>query len=159
MKEDFEAYIKHTSLIPNHPFLYDYLTVRESIDLVADIAERADIKENAMNLMKNLELERYEAELVKNLSLGTKQKVSFITSVMNEPKLVLIDEPFVNFDKHSLSVILAFIRDYINDTKATVIFSTHLQYNQIKELVSHNIHIIGSKQIESVEAVKANDYL
>lgn len=101
--------------------------------------------------MKNLGLQQYESELIKNLSLGTQQKVSFITSFMSEPELLLIDEPFANFDKKSLKIILSFISEYIKETKSIIIFSTHLEYTQIKELISHNIHISSNNQLALVK--------
>lgn len=149
LKHNFEDYLKMTTLIPNEPFLYDYLTVLEMIDLVTSLSESDEIvSENFKNKMiPDLELTAFKSILIKNLSLGTKQKVSFITAFLNNPKLILIDEPFVNFDRTSMSTILTFIYEYVLKNKAIIIFSTHSEDEKLSNIVTHNIHIHGSKEI------------
>ncbi|MEV3223989.1 ATP-binding cassette domain-containing protein [Paenibacillus larvae] len=104
LKYHFKDYLKLTWLISNDPFLYDYLTVSEMIDFIALLSNNNTCLTTAYkdNMIEYLELTRYKSVFIKNLSLGTKQKLSFIIGFLNNPKLVLIDEPFVNFDKTSM---------------------------------------------------------
>ncbi|KRD87912.1 hypothetical protein ASE51_26375 [Bacillus sp. Root147] len=149
LKNDYENYIKLTTLIPNVPFLYEYLTVSEMIDLVASLTGSTEtiVDEFKNRMLIDLELTEFQSMLIKNLSLGTKQKVAFITAFLNSPKLILIDEPFVNFDKHSMSKILSFIEEYVSRTEAIVVFSTHSEEKKVTDIVTHNIQINGLKDI------------
>ncbi|MEV3651139.1 ABC transporter ATP-binding protein [Paenibacillus larvae] len=149
LKYHFKDYLKLTWLISNDPFLYDYLTVSEMIDFIALLSNNNTCLTTAYkdNMIEYLELTRYKSVFIKNLSLGTKQKLSFIIGFLNNPKLVLIDEPFVNFDKTSMHRILDFIQDYVSQTESIVIFSTHSENKKINNIVTHNIHIHGSDEI------------
>lgn len=149
LKNNYKDYIKLTTAIPNVPFLYDYLTVSEMIDLVISLSgviERT-AGEYKNKMIVDLELKDFNSTLIKNLSLGTKQKVAFITAFLNSPKLVLIDEPFVNFDKSSMCKILDFIKSYVLYTGAIVIFSTHSEEKKMNEIVTHNIKINGFEDV------------
>ncbi|MBJ8111715.1 ATP-binding cassette domain-containing protein [Bacillus cereus group sp. N6] len=149
LKNNYKDYIKLTTAIPNVPFLYDYLTVSEMIDLVISLSGVIEItaEEYKNKMIVDLELKDFNSTLIKNLSLGTKQKVAFITAFLNSPKLVLIDEPFVNFDKSSMCKILDFIKSYVLYTGAIVIFSTHSEEKKMNEIVTHNIKINGFKDV------------
>ncbi|MDM5214853.1 ATP-binding cassette domain-containing protein [Peribacillus sp. NJ4] len=149
LKNNYKEFIKLTTLIPNDPFLYDYLTVIEMIDLVISLcdADEKKAKEFANNMLLELELLDFKPVLIKNLSLGTKQKVAFITAFINTPKLVLIDEPFVNFDRSSMGKVLKFIKEFVTETGAVVIFSTHSEEKSVNDIVTHNIQINASQDI------------
>lgn len=153
LKHDFDDYLKRTFLISNDPFLYDYLTVSEMIDFISTLAKKdSSLSETYKNKMiQYLELSPYKSVFIKNLSLGTKQKLSFIIGFLNNPDLILIDEPFVNFDRSSMHKILDFIHEYVVQTEAIVIFSTHSEDKKISEIVTHNIHISGSSDIDFKE--------
>ncbi|MGG3572599.1 ABC transporter ATP-binding protein [Bacillus gobiensis] len=147
INKNFKGYMEKTSLIPNSPFLYDYLTVSEMIELVSSLSKynNDDIIEE---LFDKLNLEGFETVFIKNLSLGTKQKVAFIIGFINNPELILIDEPFVNFDRASLKNLLSFLCTYVNKTNSIIIFSTHSIDQDIQDIVSHNLHIVSKDQID-----------
>ncbi|PLR75428.1 ABC transporter ATP-binding protein [Bacillus sp. V3-13] len=149
LKNNYEDFIKITTLIPNDPFLYDYLTVLEMIDLVISLSDSDEkkAKEFAYKMLLELELSDFKSILIKNLSLGTKQKVAVITAFINSPKLVLIDEPFVNFDRVSMGKVLNFIKEYVSSTGAIVMFSTHSEEKEVNDIVTHNIKINGCQEI------------
>lgn len=147
MERNFRDYMDITTLIPNTPFLYDYLTVSEMIDLAISLSEQKKNDSIVKELMTELMLFDYQSVLIKNLSLGTKQKVAFVIAFLDSPKFILIDEPFVNFDRLSFSNLLKFIYNYVMNTDSIIIFSTHSVDSQLHELVTHNIDIFDSKTI------------
>lgn len=145
---NLEDYMDITTLIPTTPFLYDYLTVSEMIDLAVGIlGENDNLYRFKNEMIEQLEMKKFEDILVKNLSLGTKQKLAFIIGFLDKPKLILIDEPFVNFDETSMEKILYFIRDYTIKEEAIIIFSTHSKDLKINHLVTHNININSKEEI------------
>lgn len=150
IENDYEKYMKISTLIPNTPYLYDYLTINETLDLVSKRVKSNYVTKNIEYLISDLELEPFRDTLVKNLSLGTGQKLAFIVSVIHEPKLVLIDEPFVNFDKDALKIILNFIKNYISETSGVVMFSTHVHSKEIDGLITHNLDIKNSNDLKVV---------
>ncbi|GAE95455.1 ABC transporter [Gracilibacillus boraciitolerans JCM 21714] len=149
MKSNFKKYIQKTSLITNLPFMYEFLTMDEMIDLIISLSGEAS-QEKVMfkrKMVELLNLEPFTSQLIKNLSLGTKQKVHFIISFINRPKLILIDEPFVNFDETSLENVLGFLKSYTIDSESITIFSTHSKEKSIQDIITHNLHIKSSNEI------------
>ena len=152
LKNDFNMYISNIAYIPNTPFLYDYLTANEMIDLMIDLTPKERQKEQFIykqELVRKLNLEKYKDILIKNLSLGTKQKISYMISFINSPSLILIDEPFVNFDNTSLEIILDFIRNFIKANNSTIIFATHSEDPRISSIITHKVFIESSKIVNA----------
>lgn len=150
-----ERYIAKTAYIPNDPFLYPYLTLSEMVELLLTVSERKQPPTYLQDLLEELALTEYEHVLIKNMSLGTQQKAAIVTAYLDEPQLILMDEPFVNFDQKSLKVILRFIRDYLLQRQAITIFSTHSQDHRIQQVITHNLHIKDARTITVTE--KRND--
>lgn len=153
LKSHYEDFIKVSTFIPNIPFLYDYLTVTEMLDLVTLLAKTDKEKANEFihSMLIDLELAEFKKILIKNLSLGTKQKVAFIAAFLTSPKLVLFDEPFVNFDRPSMMKVLAFLQDYVAKTNSIILFSTHSGDKEVNDIVTHTIQINGNRDITVME--------
>ncbi len=75
--------------------LYEDLTVRENIRFFGGIygLKRSRIKEKTSRLLRELELENVENQLVKSLPLGWKQRLAFSIAILHEPRIVFLDEP------------------------------------------------------------------
>lgn len=75
--------------------LYEDLTVRENIRFFGGIygLKRSRIKEKTERLLRELELESVEKQLVKSLPLGWKQRLAFSIAILHDPKIVFLDEP------------------------------------------------------------------
>ncbi len=77
LKNNYDSYMQKSIFISNSPFMYDYLTVKEMIDFINDLAiPSIEWKEELSILFEDLSLKRYENVFIKDLSLGTAQKVS-----------------------------------------------------------------------------------
>ena len=66
-----------------------------------------------------------QKKLIRNLSAGNKQKVGIISTLINQPKLVILDEPFNFLDPTSQNILKHMLKEYNQSTGATVLISSH----------------------------------
>ena len=74
--------------------------------------------------LDKLKISEYKYEKIKSLSKGNQQKIQFITSVINEPKLLILDEPFTGLDPFNVEILMDALRDMAKNG-TIVIFSSH----------------------------------
>lgn len=86
------------AFLPDEPRLFDYLTVREHLNLVARIYGVAGWEPKAQVLLEELELQDKENSLPLELSRGMKQKLSIACGFLHDPRLILLDEPLTGLD-------------------------------------------------------------
>ena len=77
------------------------------------------------NLVDDLKDLKNKINDIKELSKGNQQKIQFITSILHEPKLLILDEPFNFLDPSSQSIIKHILKDYNQQTGATILVSSH----------------------------------
>lgn len=113
--------------VPEHPYLYDYLTAAEYLDYVArlfSIPARAR-RERARALLSRVGLERSMDIPLRRFSKGMVQRAALAQALINDPELVILDEPMSGLDPLGRRLV----RDVILELKAagkTVLFSTHI---------------------------------
>ena len=132
---------KETAYIPDNPDLYDYLTGAQYVSFVADIYGVS--KDRRDKLTKEyagaLEMEKNLGKLIGSMSHGMRQKVAILAALVHEPKLLLLDEPFVGLDpiaSHTLKEILS----SQCRAGAAVFFSTHVL--EVAEKICNSVAII-----------------
>ena len=86
------------AFLPDEPRLFDYLTVREHLNLVARLFGVADWEPRADALLAELELDGKAGVLPGELSRGMKQKLTIACGFLHEPRLILLDEPLTGLD-------------------------------------------------------------
>lgn len=105
-------------------YFYELLTVNEMIDFVQNIYNyMTDLRISLW--MKDIGLSIYANELIKNLSLGNRQKLALILTLINKPKIILLDEPFNGIDGPSIDIIINILKELVKE-KRTVIITTHI---------------------------------
>lgn len=123
--------------MPENTPLYESLTVSEFLCFMAELKkiEKNKRKETVNQLIKSLNLELVENKLIKNISRGYKQRVSFASAVIGNPEIIILDEPTVGLDPKQIVEI----RNYIKSLKQnhTILVSTHIlsEVNQICDKV------------------------
>ena len=106
--------------------LLEHATVFDNIKLGLDIfyMKRSQAKERIWPLLKRVGIFEKRDDIVKNLSGGEKQRVAIARALINDPKIILADEPTGNLDPENAENIMAVLKECI-DGGATVIMATH----------------------------------
>jgi ABC-2 type transport system ATP-binding protein len=89
---------RRLAFMPDEPQLFEYLTVREHLDLVARLYGVANHAPRVPGLLEELELTGKEAALPSELSRGMKQKLTIACGLIHEPPVLLFDEPLTGLD-------------------------------------------------------------
>ena len=113
--------------IPDNPDLYDFMTGIQYLNFVADIF-KIPAKERAERINKYadlFELRSDLAEAISSYSHGMKQKLAVISALIHEPKLIIMDEPFVGLDPKAAHTLKEIMRE-ICDNGGAIFFSTHV---------------------------------
>lgn len=118
---------KVTAYIPDSPDLYEHLTGIQYLNFISDIfgIPAATREEKIKKTADAFELTGDLGDLISSYSHGMKQKLSIISAVIHEPKLLVLDEPFVGLDPKA-SVVLKKIMHELCASGSAIFFSTHV---------------------------------
>jgi ABC-2 type transport system ATP-binding protein len=111
--------------VPEMPAIYDLLTVREHLELMARAYKLNDWEKGAQELLDRLELSDKQDKLGRELSKGMQQKVSIACSLITRPRAVIFDEPLVGLDPHAIKELKAIFRE-LKSQDVSVLISTHM---------------------------------
>ena len=152
---------KKMAYIPDNPDLYEFMTGMQYLNFVGDIfaipADRR--KQRIQGLADTFELTGDLNQPISAYSHGMKQKLAIISAWIHEPKLILMDEPFVGLDPKASHILKGMMREVCNQGGA-IFFSTHVL--EVAEKLCDKVAIIkGGKLIRSgtMEEVKGDTSL
>ncbi len=113
--------------IPDTPFLYDRLTPVEFMEFIGDVYgfKREVVKREQEYWFKLLGLDEYRSVLIKDLSHGWRQRVVYASTFLHQPQVMLVDEPFIGLDPHSIRLIKNLLREKCR-AGMTIILTTHI---------------------------------
>ncbi len=152
---------KVIAYIPDNPDLYDFMTGIKYLNFVGDVfgVEQAKREELIKKYADMFQLTDDLAQPIASYSHGMKQKLAIISAWIHEPKLVIMDEPFVGLDPKAAHILKEMMRELCNDGGA-IFFSTHVL--EVAEKLCDKVAIIKSgKLIKSgtMEEVKGDESL
>ena len=152
---------KKMAYIPDNPDLYEFMTGMQYLNFVGDIfAIPADRRKQRIEaLADTFELTGDLNQPISAYSHGMKQKLAIISAWIHEPKLILMDEPFVGLDPKASHILKGMMREVCNQGGA-IFFSTHVL--EVAEKLCDKVAIIkGGKLIRSgtMEEVKGDTSL
>ena len=161
IRQDPLACKRRLAYIPDNPDLYEYMTGIQYLDFVADVfgvtaADRAGrIRRygDAFGLTEDL------AQPVSAYSHGMKQKLAILSALLHDPKLLLMDEPFVGLDPKAAHQLKQLMRR-LCDRGGAIFFSTHVL--EVAEKLCDKVAIIrGGRLVRagSMEEVRGDDSL
>lgn len=118
---------KKIAYIPDNPDLYDFMTGIQYLNFIADVfgISENDRQTKIRKYADVFELTSDLAQPVSAYSHGMKQKLAVISALIHEPKLVLMDEPFVGLDPKASHTLKTIMRE-ICDNGGAIFFSTHV---------------------------------
>lgn len=116
-----------TAYIPDNPDLYEHMTGIQYLNFIADIfGVSSTVREEKIKKYAELfEITGNLGDLISSYSHGMKQKLAIISAVIHEPKLLVLDEPFVGLDPKA-AVVLKKIMHELCAHGSSVFFSTHV---------------------------------
>ena len=147
--------------IPDNPDLYEYMTGIKYLNFIADIFG-VDAQTRQERIRKYADLFELTADLAQPIaaySHGMKQKLAIISAWLHDPKLIIMDEPFVGLDPKAAHTLKGMMRE-LCDAGGAIFFSTHVL--EVAEKLCDKVAIIkGGKLIRSgtMEEVKGDDSL
>ena len=137
---------KITAYIPDNPDLYENLTGIQYLNFIADVfgISVSDRKSRIKEYADRFEITDSLGDLKSSYSHGMKQKLAIISALIHEPKLLVLDEPFVGLDPKA-SFTLKQIMHEICEKGTAIFFSTHVL--DVAEKLCNKIAIIKKGQI------------
>lgn len=149
---------KKIAYIPDNPDLYEFMTGIKYLNFVADVfgVSAEERTERIRKYGDMFELTPSLGQAISSYSHGMKQKLAIISALIHEPKLVIMDEPFVGLDPKATHILKELMRD-ICARGGAIFFSTHVL--EVAEKLCDKVAIIkGGKLIKSgtMEEVKGD---
>lgn len=145
--------------LPEERGLYKKMEIGEQVLYLAQLKglNKADAIKRLKFWFEKMDMEDWWNKKVEDLSKGMQQKVQFVATVLHQPELVILDEPFSGFDPLNADIIKKEILE-LNKQGTTIIFSTH-RMETVEELCDHIALLNKSKKIldGSVKDIK-NSY-
>ena len=161
VKNDPLACKKKLAYIPDNPDLYEFMTGIKYLNFISDIfGVSADDRQARIRKYADLfELTNDLAQPIASYSHGMKQKLAIISAWVHEPRLIIMDEPFVGLDPKASHLLKSMMRE-LCDRGGAIFFSTHVL--EVAEKLCDKVAIIkAGKLIRSgtMEEVKGDDSL
>ena len=161
MKTDPLICKRQMAYIPDNPDLYEFMTGIQFLNFIADIfAVPADVRqERIREYAGRFELTGDLGQPIAAYSHGMKQKLAIISAWFHQPKLILMDEPFVGLDPKASHLLKEMMRQ-VCDEGGAIFFSTHVL--EVAEKLCDKVAIIkGGRLIRAgtMEEVKGDDSL
>ena len=147
--------------IPDNPDLYEFMTGIKFLNFIADIFGVTEEKrqERIRKYADLFEMTENLAQPIASYSHGMKQKLAIISAWIHEPKLIIMDEPFVGLDPKAAHILKQMMRE-ICDEGGAIFFSTHVL--EVAEKLCDKVAIIRNGQLiqsGTMQEVKGDDSL
>ena len=150
-----QDHISKIGYLPEERGLYKKMEIGEQIVYLAQLKglSAGEAKRRARVWFQKLEIESWWTKKIEELSKGMQQKAQFVATVIHEPELIILDEPFTGFDPVNAEIIKNEILE-LNRKGATIIFSTH-RMESVEELCDsiallHKSHKILDGKVKDI---------
>ncbi len=148
--------------LPENPPVYPELTVFEYLTFVAELKKMPhnEIKKRVENVIEITGLKERQNFLISSLSKGYRQRVGIAQSIVNNPDLLILDEPTVGLDPLQVIEIRNLIKTLSQEEKRTIILSTHIlsEASEIceKAIIINKGKIVAYDRIENLRNLTSN---
>ena len=119
------SYKNKFGVVLSSPYLIEEFSPREYLSFVGEFqfVDKKEVKNRIKDLFQLLELEEYQTKPIKNLSSGSKMKVSLASALIHNPKILILDEPFINLDINTIQRLTDILKSFKG--KKTVLITSH----------------------------------
>mgnify|MGYP004664579581 FL=1 len=151
LNHDFEKAMSIVGTIIETPDMYESLTGKKNLKLFKTMLKGVD-EGTIEEIVKILEMEKYLGKKFKTYSLGMKERLAIASSLINKPKILILDEPTNGLDTEGIKKIMDTLKE-LKDT--TIIISSHM-LSEIEELCNKIIFINNGK-IQKIKIKENNN--
>lgn len=153
IKEEPIACKKDMAYVPDNPELYENMKAIDFINFICDMYEvPLNVrKKNIKKYAQMFEIEENLNDTIDSFSHGMKQKIAIISALAHEPKILIMDEPFVGLDPKAVFDLKKVMNDMIKEGK-TIFFSTHIL--DVAEKLCSRVAIIKNGELVKVGKMK-----
>lgn len=161
VQKDPIACKRQIAYIPDNPDLYDFMTGVKYLNFIGDVFDvsQAERRERIGRYGEMFELTGDLGQPISAYSHGMKQKLAIISALLHQPKLLILDEPFVGLDPKATHLLKGVMGELCRSGSA-IFFSTHVL--EVAERLCHRVAIIKSGKLVacgSMEEVKGDQSL
>lgn len=144
---------KEMAFVPDNPELYEQMKAIDFINFICDIYEvpQSTRENNIKKYAKLFEIENNLNETIESFSHGMKQKIALISALAHEPKVLIMDEPFVGLDPKAVYDVKEVMNEMVKEGKI-VFFSTHIL--DVAEKLCSRVAIIKKGELLKVGSMK-----
>jgi ABC-2 type transport system ATP-binding protein len=135
-----------TAYIPDNPDLYEYLTGIQYLNFISDVfkVSKSERGERIKKYADMFEITSALGDMISSYSHGMKQKVAIISALIHQPKLIVLDEPFVGLDPKAALTLKNIMKEMCANGSA-IFFSTHVL--EVAQKLCNKIAIIKQGKI------------
>jgi ABC-2 type transport system ATP-binding protein len=147
VKSDYRNAVNNVGALIEGPAFYDYLSAKQNLEI---FAKYSGVKNNKIinEILDIVGLKSRAKDKVKNYSLGMKQRLGIGQALLNNPKLIILDEPTNGLDPAGIKEIRNLISFLSNERKITILVSSHI-LSEIEQISNKIILINKGKKILS----------
>ena len=137
---------KNIAYIPDNPDLYEFMTGMQYLNFVSDVfAVPAEVRQQRIaSLAEAFEMTDDLSQPISAYSHGMKQKLAIISAWVHQPRLIIMDEPFVGLDPKAAHILKGMMRE-VCDQGGAIFFSTHVL--EVAEKLCDKVAIIKGGQL------------
>ncbi|MCY4524148.1 MAG: ABC transporter ATP-binding protein, partial [Halobacteriovoraceae bacterium] len=139
--KNFQEILSNLGYLPEHPYFYPYLTGYEFVQYMGALSniKKRDIKERTVSLAERLKLSHALDRKIRGYSKGMQQRLGFIASLVHNPALLILDEPFSGLDPIGRWEIKNILYEF-HKKGGSIFFSSHI-ISDVEE-ICHDIVVL-----------------
>lgn len=132
--------------VPDQPYLYDKLSGREILNFVGRMygMDHQQVQHAADREIERFELREFVDELTETYSHGMKQRMVFASALLHRPKVLVVDEPMIGLDPHSIRLVKDLLQNEVANGMC-ILMSTHTL--QAAEEIANRVGIMSHSQL------------
>ncbi len=157
IKNEVQNIRKIIGLLSHENYLYQNLTVFENLKFFGKLYNIKNAEDSISYKLNKIGVYSKRNELIRNLSSGMKQRVSIVRSIVHDPEIILLDEPFVGLDIKGSEYLLEIFKEFKKENKTALVTTHDLRlglHECTKVVVLNKGQIKFNDRVENIEIDK-----